>query len=54
VCHPPPIGRGAGLDADPLLERATSEVVRTGEIVRNVRELVQNRQRGASGWTFAA
>jgi two-component system CheB/CheR fusion protein len=27
-----------------LLERATSEVVRTGEIVRNVRELVQNRQ----------
>jgi two-component system, chemotaxis family, CheB/CheR fusion protein len=27
-----------------LLERATSEVVRTGEIVRDLRELVQNRQ----------
>jgi len=27
-----------------LLEEATSEVVRTGEIVRNVRDLVQNRQ----------
>ncbi len=27
-----------------LLERATGEVIRTGEIVRDVRELVQNRQ----------